>query len=861
MTVNSFLVQAPIEITNLVKNPIAGGPSSFSAVGTATITRINDLTLFGVWSYRVQTAAQGDGIRLQLAEAIDTTENYIFTFYTRPYTTGQPLISSAEISSAGTTTPGVMGTPFTVDGVWWLQFLEFDGADHGGATSTYIDLLNDNTGANAIRDVVVTGFLLELEKFDVPFQAYGSPTFGGWEGAYWLGEEHNSASRRDRSVSNQGTTYALGSYSGFTAVPSLKGLGAAPVINASHQLALFDGEVFTNQTKEARRMSIGLRGDFDNQTEVLTARENLIRLFATTQPVRLWYGGKLADAANSTKIIFKGIDCVYEGGLDMKAAGASDSNLVTKDDLVLDLVAFDPSWFGFGEKSKKLSVFSNSFGAAKVGLFLNRSGQWGLYDGTSTVTAKTTDGTGSDGPYHWMVCDAKNGEFLVGIYSGQNDTTAQLNNAELWHWKPTDLEGAAGQWENITRISTRAFTHGSTPAGTDVNPWSQVLFANKADTAYIASAQNQAGAGSDASVYEVTLSSESFTDLGDFNGSVKLFQSRDGDLWAFGSFTEIDSVSKRRLVYWDGSSWTEVASLTAGTVTAVGEAPNGDIIFSLSDASLDYLRRWDGSSSSAVTADGLDDAEADAILVDDAGTIFLFGDFTTSGSADMRRAAMVVGETMIEMGGGLNGAVNGASWYNEEKTQIVVWGSFTKTADGATDLPDRVAIWTGDEFVPYENYWGSTPTDFAHDPKSGNAIAVFDQSSVSGPYGPGLTEVDYGGSSDSYLRFRIENNSSADTRLDFLGVKETGARIPLYYLLQPDEVLTVNFEPGKYSVESSFYGSLWSIVKSSADLDRMFMRPSSISSLDETHNILLRALPASNIDAYVLYKDRFNGID
>lgn len=860
---NLWSVLIPAKRDNLIKNPMAGGTSSYSAQGSATVSRVNSPTLFGYNAFRVQTTTTNDGIRFTLSEAMSTSKNYVLTIYQRGYSDVDDLNESPKIATAASNTTA--STLHYVRGDWRFTYVTLAGATYGGASSTYIDILE---GSATTNDYVI-GFV-QLEEYGSAKGVWSSPIAGDLEGCYWLGQEHNSASRRLQTEYSGGVevffNHTDSSVPNFGVnIEAITGVGSAPVLNTSHPLAFVDGEQQDNQTQSAREMTFNITTNTTDRDNWHLKRRQILRAFKSTNTkagakassVVLRYYGNMAGRSG-TEYQMREIRVAYDGGGEGAAVTGSNSNQVTHESLPLRLIAHNPVFYGFGEKSAVLDIF-NGGSYTKYSVYLDDDGTWGDADDAGLLNSKQSDGSTDGGSTHFEMCDARNGMLLIGTAYGENDTVSQIMHAEVFLYKD-------GAWSEYVNTSGEAFNSGSaSPAGTDFDAFGSLLFGNN-NNFYVTPKFDGSVSGSTGSIFEVDIDSGTYTDLGTPDDTCRLAVGIDGYLYAFGSFSDIGGTSIDKVGRYKDGTWTELSSglTVAGTVTAFAQGPDGTVYFSGDAASAyNYVLSWnpDTDTFSFVSNDGFDSGLANALLVDNAGTVYMFGTFTATDGNNLRRAAYYQGGNLFELGKGFNGAVTGAMWYDVDKTQILAWGDFTSSADGSVSFPHKTAIWTGSEWVKFTKFWGSAIKDLAYDPVTGNAIYVNDWNSGSGPYSPGETTVSYEGTNRAFPRFVVENNSSSTSSvIDFVGSKTTDAAVNLDYTIEPGEKIEIDFLPGRTVLESSMFGGQWSAVASSSDVGSMSIIPNGIDeSLDNV--IQIKVLPAANQNAYVIWRDAYDGFD
>ena len=179
----------PEAATNAALNPVAGTTGNFATLGGATATRSSTYAMFGLYSYRVQTSGDDEGISLTLA-ALDNADQYV-TVRERGTL---PSAWDWSLDDGTYTAP----TAIEMQGDWTLYGLSVPSAQANGSTTLYIRQNGAGSG-----DFYVDGVnVVEADHWTTHID-------GERPGCAWNGEEHASTSSRSGQSLAGGRVYDL----------------------------------------------------------------------------------------------------------------------------------------------------------------------------------------------------------------------------------------------------------------------------------------------------------------------------------------------------------------------------------------------------------------------------------------------------------------------------------------------------------------------------------------------------------------------------------------------------------------------------------------------------------------------------
>lgn len=337
---NSWRIVIPTETTNMVFNPSAEIASdTYSVIGSGFVSRSTTCQKYGLYSYLVVTAGEGDGLSL----AIDTL-SAIPHFVTM-------RIRGDIVPTLNVTLSQTIRLQYieNIDPDWMLFGALFSAEGADGATSLDITQIGEGTAS-----IYIDGVQVE------PLPYWTTYCDGTQDGCLWDGTAHDSISTRSDLTRSGGVLKDLYTEFGFF-VKHIVGAGAPTLdVNIDSYAVLPGGELnsikvnpreFTivgefiaDSEPELHRMRQALYSEFDNDT------------YPGNQPVKLVFSG--ADMQKEVSVL-------YKAGLEGDLA-AFYRNFEVGDDrwtklskyiekIALQLIAPDPFWYEVGESAAVIS--------------------------------------------------------------------------------------------------------------------------------------------------------------------------------------------------------------------------------------------------------------------------------------------------------------------------------------------------------------------------------------------------------------------------------------------------------------------------------------------------------------------------
>jgi hypothetical protein len=233
---------------------------------------------------------------------------------------------------------------------------------------------------------------------------------------------------------------------------------------------------------------------------------------------------------------------------------------------------------------------------------------------------------------------------------------------------------------------------------------------------------------------------------------------------------------------------------------------------------VNYIAKWDGSSWSAL--DSGTNASVRAIVIDDSGILYAGGGFTTASGTTVNKVAAWTGSGWYALGEtGVGGGTHG---YALALHEGLLWLGGDFTSAGGLDLGDLVAIWNGTAFVHVDLDLPGSPsvTDIiATSRKAYQNIYLAFTTTGSTAYSVDTT-VTNNGTANAYPIVVVWNEGGAsNTGLTWLKNEETGATVWMDYTLQPEEKVTIDFNPQRFSCVSNYFGDVGYTILNGSDTD------------------------------------------
>lgn len=186
-----------------------------------------------------------------------------------------------------------------------------------------------------------------------------------------------------------------------------------------------------------------------------------------------------------------------------------------------------------------------------------------------------------------------------------------------------------------------------------------------------------------------------------FDNSVRaLAMDNNNVLYAGGNFDYSGTVLVNNIARWDGTSWGNLAEGVNNTVYALAADDSGNLyvggsFITASDITVNRIARWDGTEWHALDT-GMS-STVNALLWDGNDNLYAGGDFTTAGSTNARRIARWDGNAWYTLGSGSTNGTNLSvrALAMDQAGILYLGGDFTNAGGSAIY---RIARWDGTSF-------------------------------------------------------------------------------------------------------------------------------------------------------------------
>ena len=773
----NFKIVVPQAATNLVTNPsLETNTTGYTAVGGATLTRSATHQRRGAWALRITPVASTESGTYFGTVSVTSGTAYVFSVDVLGVA-GQ----SYELQLQNTTPTERASLTFTGTGYWqrlevtftatadedWRLYVVRD-AGETGTDYFYIDGLQFETGSAATTyfDGDSIGFVR------------GQKDFG------WNGTRHGSTSYRTAKTRAGGSLLDMSDYCTLAGVMGL-GMGT---FSQHYTNIITGGAVYEGHTRKPRNFSLllhytGSMSDiWDDKNAILDAiRPDYTGIF---QPMVLRFQGTDASGNEATEPL--DIVCIPQ----VSHTDPPQTPALQED--ILSFTALDSILPGAYQEGAELDFADSLANANRIimrdsdGIFANLGS--GL---NGTVFALATDASGNlyaGGAFTTAGGVTVNriakwdGSTWSALGSGVNDTVFDIifdNNGNLYATGSFTLAGGVA---NTVRIAKWDGTNWS-PLGTGLS--------------------------------------------GGTGGGMSLALDASGNLYCGGYFTTAGGVTVNRIAKWDGSLWDDLDSGVGGaspSVYSLAFAANGDLYVGgtfdtvgAGSLAVKKFAKWDGSSWSnpgdGIGAGGYINCMAFAPN----GDLYIGGDFTISGGSSANYLTIWNGASFFPSSSGSpNNSVESLAF--SEDGSLYVGGVFS--AVGELTLSDRIAVLKNGTWQTLSADLPGTPSVYSVFVTDRDEFYIGFSTAGTATVAGTITATN-GGGANCYPKMRINGPGTLHKLIN----NTTGAQITFANLtLLTGEILTINFEPGNISAESTYRGNCLSYIAPGSDLADFHLR-------------------------------------
>jgi hypothetical protein len=782
---SDYKVIVPEATTNLVLNPSAELAGNFvAAPAGGTVTRVTTYAKYNVYSFRVQTAADNEGIRLSipvLANAI-----HYLTLVVRG--TLPPAWTWSLNAGAGTA-PAVIAT---LDASWTLYGLQFSAAEAVGSVS--LDIWQNGAGAG---DFYIDGLQLEQKTYWTTYCDGDQP------GCFWNGVPHASTSTRSAQSRAGGRERDLRT-DYYLDIGYLIEAGTPPITQILDEYAILPGGRVQGYKTHARSFTLSGLIQATSLATFHQRRQDLLGVLSPmtgpgNQPVLLRYNGSTVD---------KEIAVRYEGGLQLEMDAAD----CYWERVALRLLADDPYWYEIGESGALLDV-DNLLTFRYVTGRLRSTGQWSALGLTANPTTNGTIYAIAYNPWDNRV-------YVGGDFTGMDGVVGR-DYAAVY-----DL--TAGVWLTLG---------GASVVGAAVRA---IAIAPNGDVYFGGDFTDLGGATGDYAAYwDISAAAWAPVSGGGTIGVRALAFGTNGYLYIGGTFLDWNAIGAADgIVSWDGAAYAAVGAGVSGggaDVFALACDKRTGVIYAGGDFTSPayYIARWNPAT---VT---WDDVESDVVGDWDGavyalafgldGTLYAGGAFATAGDVVAAHVAQFNGTSVEPLGDGCNDTVRALTVGPDG----LVWVGGDFTGGGGLTTCDAVLVWTGASWarLDVDLVLASSPSAYALAigsvdpviPRLYDVFVGFDETGAGSS--AGATAVTNSGTADAYPTIELTNTGVVAWGSYSIRNETTGDWILLDATLQPSEVLTIDLKPTRKRVWSSFFGDRQDVIVPNSDFGAWHLQP------------------------------------
>lgn len=809
---SDWKVVVPEATTNNVLNPSAETTANFAAAGGSTVTRVTTVSWSESYSYRVQTAANNEGVEFTL----DTLANAIHYVTVRVAGT-LPAVWDWSLDNGTYTAPVLLEA---YDGTWSLYGLQFPAAQANGSTTLYID--QNGVGAGDFN----------LDAIQVEEKTYWTTYCDGDQGGCeWNGAEDASTSTRSALSRAGGRVQDFDTDYSFK-VSQYIGSGMAPVEQIVDEYAILPGGQVLGHKTQIRSFSLPGLLSGTSSSDLHSKRQALVGIFEPQgipddQPFILRYEGAT---------IHKQVFAYYEAGLSFGIRASFCWN----ERLALRFLAADPFWYEIGETSTALDTNDTATIRYVTGR-LRSTGQW---DDLGLTANPTTVGN------IWAILQASDGS----VYAGGDFT---------------GMDGVAGR-DYIARYIPSTDTWETIGGGGSVNGVVRAIAEAPNGDIYIGgNFTNVGGATGDYLAYwDISGSVWSPVSGGGTAQVFALAFGPDGTLYIGGSFVNWNAIAAADyIVIWNGAAYAAIAGTTLNALVHDIKVRNtdnqvfvgGNFTDAGGDADADYVAQHNGTDFSALTPTPLDSVVW-SLAFDNSGNLYIGGEFTNAGGdANGDYVCKWNGTAFEPLGQGLN------NWcYKVVARGGSVWagGVFTQAGDVTVD---RIAKFNG-------SVWGNIDIDFPatslvyaialgpSDPVIAQNFNVWvGPQDTGGAAFAGAATITHAGTTNAFPRIIIGRDGGTSATLISIRNETTGKELLFSYALLDGETLTIDLAPTQQSIVSSFFGPRPDAILKGSDFGSFSLIPSSKGTNNITAFVDVAGGPT--ITAFAVWSDTFWGLD
>lgn len=815
---NGWSIIAPQTVTNMVLNPSGETTGNFATVGGSTVTRSTTYQKYGLYSYRVQTAANNQGVELTLSTLTNsihyvtvrvkgkTPEQWGFSLSASPY------IPAVFLENLG-------------EG-WSLYGLDFGANVANGKTFLRIGQLGPGNG-----DFYLDGIQVEAGG------TWTTYCDGTQDGCAWNGPDNAASSTRSSESRAGGLVKDFYEDYGFF-VDKIIGAGSTTQNLSVDEYALLPGGELNSIKIDPRQFTIIGKFIGTSEKDLHDKRQDLLKLlsdesYPANQPIKIRFAGASVP---------KEIDVFYQSGLEgelnafyCEFAPNEDNQWERLNQWVekcaIQFQAPDPFWYEVGESAALLDTNDSATFRIVAGR-LKSTGQWSELGPPNVAgTYLNVNAIAEDATYIYIGGDFSNWDNIANAdyivrYNKQTGVYSALG---------TGMDNAVNALvvaPDSTLYAGGGFTTAGGSAANRIAKWNGIAW-------------SALGTG--------------------MNGTVSaLVIGPDGTLYAGGAFTTAGGGAANRIAKWNGAAWSALgtgmnAATSALTIGWDGSLYAGGSFTTAGGTTVNYVAKWNGTAWSVLGA-GMDNI-VNALAIGLNGTLYAAGSFTTAGGVSASRVANWNGTAWSALGLGLDsgGFVQSLSVGADG---ILYVGGFFASAGGIT-LSDRVARWNGSAWSQLDLNLPGTPSVIAilsskfSDPVVPQKYDLFIGFDTTGTgYLGGKVTTSNGGTAPAFPKAIFTRSGGTSATISTLKNERNGNELLFNYSLLDGETLVVNLKSTQKSITSSFFRSRLDAVLPNCNFGDWQLLP---GNNDVTSFVDVAGAPT--VTGYMLWKDKYKSWD
>jgi len=787
-----FSILEPANMINYIPNPQLWSSTvttwyTDDPVGAVTVARTTDEQRRGPYSLKITPAVRSYSLGINVSDIGDMVDTSN-TSYVISFDILAPKGHQFKCWIEWSDTSEHEQLLFTTNGYWQRYYLRYyysTGLPH--AATFYIHRLLPQRDTTPFY---LDGFML-TEGTEISTYFDGDTVPYGSELNYtWIGEPHETRSFRNGDELSTGIVRNLNDY-GYH-ILGFDGLGLMPQKNIILENALIGGGTYQRGIDQIREYNIVGSMSNMNFADLIRNKAHIERLLRYSHTLQQPLTVRFEIMDDSGEILSQPINLrsLYGGGFEQRIDNLNQERSS------LQFIMDRPTLKEDGDSGDTLSTYQlqtltasvrsvkrvigsgwEEWGQAGVAYncqFHEQLG-WVAYSGNFGATYINfydieTDtwlghfASGLDGAVHDTAVAGNNDIWIVGLF---NNCGGAASDGVAYYRAGSGWEPLTGKFASLTS----AYCIAISPNGYDV---------------YV---------GGQGTIYHIDTQTETATNIcpsGGHSGTThNLIVDNNGNLYAVGSWTTINSVSANYIAVYDGSTWSALGT-------------------------------------------GLDD-DGVGLSIGPDNNIYITGAFTSANGISASGIARYNGETFYPLGGGIDpdqsaNSRHSMQWYGGNM-YVVIAG----TAGGCECVTDvstarRVAMWNGSNW----SHLDVVPATAASGPYD---IAIDNQGTI---YFTG-----YFASIESSVATTVNNPGTAnaepvitvkgemvtpaahtwDDNILWIKNETTNQTVYLNCPINQYEVITIDFRRGRKRVISDSRGDLTNTILPSSDFASFFLQP------------------------------------